>query len=248
MEINEYQKQAMTFLNPEIKKEELLLNALMGLCSESGEAMDLLKKHLFQGHELSKEELIKELGDVSWYLAEAATALDCRLENVMKENIAKLEKRFPNGFDPCRSMNRKEYHFYGAGEEISCSAVASIRCTEDLYDLFSDAWCVSSCAPRMAKDWSKENKTLGQCSVTAFLVQDLCGGEVRGIPLEDGNFHCFNVIDGKTFDLTSEQFDHPLNYEKAILQDRDVHFRKEEKRKRYQLLKEIIEKKINSAI
>ena len=65
MDINEYQKEAMTLLNPEIPQRDVLLNALMGLCGESGEAIDLMKKHLFQGHELDREKLIEQaLADV----------------------------------------------------------------------------------------------------------------------------------------------------------------------------------------
>ncbi len=106
MEINEYQKLAMMTLNPKIEKDRIIINAVMGLSAESGEATDLVKKHLFQGHGLDKDEMIEELGDIAWYLAEAATALDIELDEVFKTNIEKLKKRFPQGFDPDRSMNR----------------------------------------------------------------------------------------------------------------------------------------------
>ena len=108
MEINEYQKLAMRTLDPEIDKKELILNASMGLCGESGEVIDLVKKHLFQGHDLDDERLIKELGDVAWYLAEAATALNVDLSEILEKNIKKLENRFPDGFNSNRSINRGE--------------------------------------------------------------------------------------------------------------------------------------------
>ena len=108
MEVNEYQKQAMTTLNPELNKKDVLINSVMGLCGESGEAIDIVKKWLAQGHELDKERLIKELGDVAWYLAEAATALDVPLEDILKANIEKLKKRYPEGFSSERSINREE--------------------------------------------------------------------------------------------------------------------------------------------
>jgi hypothetical protein len=80
--------------------------------------------------------------------------------------------------------------------------------------------------------------TLGQLSITAFLMQDLYGGEEYGIPLSDGNFHCFNKISDVIFDLTSEQFkDKVLDYQNVFLQDRNIHFQKEEKKNRYLLLK-----------
>ena len=75
MEINEYQELAMRTLNPELQKKDVLINSVMGLCGESGEAIDIVKKWLAQGHELDRERLAEELGDIAWYLAEAATAL-----------------------------------------------------------------------------------------------------------------------------------------------------------------------------
>ena len=82
----------------------------------------------------------------------------------------------------------------------------SIRSPQELYDALRTVWCAETCAPRMRKDWSPENPTLGQCSITAFLVQDIFGGRVYGIPLGDGNYHLYNVAAGRCFDLTSEQF------------------------------------------
>ena len=108
----------------------------------------------------------------------------------------------------------------------------------EYYDLLSEIWCAETCAPRMRSDWSPENKTLGQCSITAFLLQDLYGGKVFGVPLGDGNYHCFNVVGDCVFDLTSEQFgDKKLNYTDCPEQFRETHFAKEEKRQRYELLK-----------
>ena len=91
----------------------------------------------------------------------------------------------------------------------------------------------------MRKDWTPENRTLGQCSITAFLLQDIYGGKVRGILRPGGNYHCFNDVGGCVFDLTSEQFgDEVLDYENCPEQDRAVHFAKEEKRLRYEYLRE----------
>ena len=106
MEAKIYQELAMKTLNPNISKDDLLINALMGLCGESGEVIDLLKKKMFQGHSLDNEKLILELGDIAWYLAEAATALDITLDEIFEKNIEKLKKRFPDGFDEKKSINR----------------------------------------------------------------------------------------------------------------------------------------------
>ena len=108
MTVNEYQKLAMTTLNPELSRKDVLINGVMGLCGESGEAIDIVKKWLAQGHELDKEKLAKELGDICWYLAETATALGCSLEDIMSANIEKLRKRYPEGFDSERSIHRSE--------------------------------------------------------------------------------------------------------------------------------------------
>ena len=103
---NEYQKLAMTTLNPQLSRKDVLINGVMGLCGESGEAIDIVKKHLHQGHELDREKLIKELGDIAWYLAEAATALEIDLETVLEKNIEKLKSRYPEGFSAERSIHR----------------------------------------------------------------------------------------------------------------------------------------------
>ena len=98
----------MTTLNPALSEKDVLINGVMGLCGESGEAIDIVKKWLAQGHELDKEKLAKELGDICGYLAETATALDLSLEDIMAANIEKLRKRYPEGFDTERSVNRKD--------------------------------------------------------------------------------------------------------------------------------------------
>ena len=106
MTVNEYQRLAMTTLNPALDRKEVLINSVMGLCGESGEAIDIVKKWLAQGHELDKARLAKELGDVAWYLAEAATALDIPLEEILQGNLEKLKKRYPEGFYAQKSMAR----------------------------------------------------------------------------------------------------------------------------------------------
>ena len=108
MEINEYQRLAMSTLNPALDKRDVLINSVMGLCGESGEAIDVVKKWLAQGHELDRARLAKELGDVAWYLAEAATALDIPLEDILRANLGKLKARYPEGFSARNSIERAE--------------------------------------------------------------------------------------------------------------------------------------------
>lgn len=107
MTINEYQLEALRTANG-LDQVQLLTNGVMGLCGESGECIDLMKKHLFQGHELDKPHLAKELGDVAWYLAVAAYALGYDLETVLQMNVDKLRERYPNGFEADKSLHRKE--------------------------------------------------------------------------------------------------------------------------------------------
>lgn len=146
-----------------------------------------------------------------------------------------------------------EYKFYG-WEQADVPAIAEeyaqIKNPKHLYDLLSEIWCADTCAPRLRERWTKENMTMGQCSITAFLAQDIFGGEVYGILRPGGNYHCYNVVGDCVFDLTSEQFSESdediLVYDKNPIQTREVHFAKEEKRLRYEYLKRELQKKLNS--
>ena len=108
--INEYQTEALRTAagmnHP--NNDEILLNGVMGLCGESGECVDMVKKYRFQGHELDKAHLAKELGDVAWYLAVTAHAIGYDLETVLQMNVDKLRNRYPNGFEKERSLHRQE--------------------------------------------------------------------------------------------------------------------------------------------
>lgn len=115
-----------------------------------------------------------------------------------------------------------------------------------LYDLLSNIWSEKTCAPRMRDRWTYNNKTLGQCSITAFLAQDIFGGDVYGIKLDDGNYHCYNVVGEFIFDLTCEQFNSKLNYDNNEIQLRENHFNKKEKYDRYKYLKNELEKALNN--
>lgn len=104
----DYQKSAMRTADTKLNAKERLLEGLIGLNSEAGEALDIYKKHVFQKHDLDKEKTAFELGDALWYLTEAAVALGYSLDDIMEMNIEKLRKRYPYGFDPEKSRNRKE--------------------------------------------------------------------------------------------------------------------------------------------
>lgn len=133
------------------------------------------------------------------------------------------------------------YGFFGA-DTPAVSPISKdypgVRDQRHLYDLLTHAWCRETCAPRLRGQWTEGNPTLGQCSITAFLVQDIFGGEVYGIPLPSGGFHCYNAVGEVTFDLTSEQFgEQTLTFDRSHPQSREEHFRDDEKKARYLLLK-----------
>lgn len=112
MALNEYQRLAQRTSNEEhdefstiyLKKID---NGILGLCGESGECADAWKKTRHQGHKLNRDELIKEAGDVLWYVAELAAGLGVTLEEIATRNIAKLRERYPDGFDAERSIHRE---------------------------------------------------------------------------------------------------------------------------------------------
>lgn len=134
------------------------------------------------------------------------------------------------------------YNFYGWETALVPpinNKFKGIDTPRKLYDALTEIWCEYTCAPRLCCKWSKDNITLGQCSITAFLAQDIFGGKVLGIPRRGGNYHCYNVVGDVVFDLTSEQFgDEILDYTDDPEQFREVHFSKAEKRERYEYLRE----------
>ncbi len=141
-----------------------------------------------------------------------------------------------------------KYRFFG-WEHADVPAItdeySGIRDPRALYDVLNDIWCAETCAPRMRARWTKENRTLGQCSITAFLAQDIFGGKVYGILRPGGTYHCYNVVGDCCFDLTSEQFgEEVLSYEDNPEQLREVHFAKEEKRLRYEYLKKALRERL----
>lgn len=110
MDLNQYQNKAMrTDSNDYVNKLDQLLNGLLGLNGEAGEAIDIYKKWKFQGHILDKEKLIEELGDALWYIALSAKGLGVSLNEVARKNIDKLKQRYPNGFTPEASIERRDH-------------------------------------------------------------------------------------------------------------------------------------------
>ncbi len=107
MDFNKFQELALRTAN-RLDNDGLVLNGVLGLAGESGECVDIMKKHMFQGHDLDTDKLKDELGDVLWYLAITAKGLGLDLSEVASHNVEKLKRRYPDGFQADRSINRDE--------------------------------------------------------------------------------------------------------------------------------------------
>lgn len=105
MRVDEYSEQAQR-TSSTTRADQKLENGILGLCGEVGELADLWKKYRFQGHPFDKERMAEELGDVMWYVVETARGLHLTLSEVCWQNVLKLRERYPDGFDPTRSINR----------------------------------------------------------------------------------------------------------------------------------------------
>ena len=109
MNIKEYQEKAKRTVNTNLQFDDQLANLCMGLCGESGEVVDYIKKHIYHGHSLEINKLSEELGDIMWYLTNIATLFALPVDNILDVNIKKLEERYPDGYSNEKSINRKEY-------------------------------------------------------------------------------------------------------------------------------------------
>ena len=107
------------------KRSDKLENACLGLAGECGEVCDIVKKALVQGHALDRAGLIEEAGDVLWYLAELAAGLGVSLEDMAVQNVMKLRRRYPSGFDAGRSRNRGADGENGEGNDGAPSSVGT---------------------------------------------------------------------------------------------------------------------------
>lgn len=110
MDFFTYQYEASKTIHDSLKKDkgEMLMNSVLGLAGEAGEVIDAIKKTKYQGHAFERTKILHEAGDVLWYISELCTALDCRLEDLAKMNIAKLRQRYGEHFEAEKSYNRKD--------------------------------------------------------------------------------------------------------------------------------------------
>ncbi len=107
-DFNTYQQLALRTAGNHGDFEKTMMYTALGLNGEAGEVAEHIKKAFFHGHELDRENLEKELGDVLWYLAVMADTLGIPLEDIARHNIEKLARRYPDGFSEERSRNRSD--------------------------------------------------------------------------------------------------------------------------------------------
>lgn len=105
MDFDTYQRQAMRTQNTALTRMESVRHAVFGLSSEAGEIAGIFQKEL-QGHDVRIEELLKEVGDCLWMLAELCSMFGMKLGTAAEMNIEKLKKRYPSGFDAEKSLHR----------------------------------------------------------------------------------------------------------------------------------------------
>ena len=108
----DYRKEMLRTMNTDgnFDQESFIINAVLGLTGEAGEVADHVKKWMFQGHDLDTDKIVKELGDIRYYLELACYAMGVTIEQVEQANSDKLRKRYPNGFSPEASQNRVDTH------------------------------------------------------------------------------------------------------------------------------------------
>ena len=108
MNAQDYRREIDRTMNEELTFKEKLSMLGMGIAGEAGEIVDSLKKVVYHGHELDREDLVKELGDLLWYITHLMKCFEITDEEVREKNIAKLRERYIEGFSEEASRNRKE--------------------------------------------------------------------------------------------------------------------------------------------
>ena len=107
MTMEEYEELAARTQNPSLTRDQRLLDASAGLVEEAGEVLGLVRKHLFMGHPLDVARVRIELGDALWCLTTAAGTVGLSLEEIAAANLAKLRKRYPDGYSDEASASRQ---------------------------------------------------------------------------------------------------------------------------------------------
>ena len=107
MQVGTYQELAERTINKNLTTDEQINHALFGMSGEVGEILSIYQKQ-YQGHEIDEEEIKKEVGDLIWFVAEYCTVMGWEMDEILYKNINKLKRRYPDGFEAERSVNREE--------------------------------------------------------------------------------------------------------------------------------------------
>lgn len=108
MDFPSYEAAAARSINPSLGDSERLIDAAAGLAEEAGEALAIVRKHLYQGKALDRAKLEKELGDALWCLAMTGRAAGLSLDGIAATNIAKLEQRHAARINSPQGVVRRE--------------------------------------------------------------------------------------------------------------------------------------------
>ena len=103
-----YREEFLNRLEPSLTKEKRLILGAMGICGESGEVSEHIKKFVFYDKQIPSEKIIEELGDIRWYFELLLDTFNLTMEEVEQQNIEKLKKRYPNGFNKEDAISQKD--------------------------------------------------------------------------------------------------------------------------------------------
>jgi NTP pyrophosphatase (non-canonical NTP hydrolase) len=105
-DLDMFQEEALRSMRNDLPYELICSNMCMGLAGETGETVDIFKKHIYQGKDLDINDVIEEIGDILWYIANLCNVNKITMKECMESNVEKLRKRYPNGFSIKDALER----------------------------------------------------------------------------------------------------------------------------------------------
>ena len=107
-DLDVFQEEALRCMRSDLPYEAICSNMCMGLAGETGETIDIFKKHIYQGKDLDINDVIEEIGDILWYIANLCNVNKITMKECMESNVEKLRKRYPNGFSIKDALERAD--------------------------------------------------------------------------------------------------------------------------------------------
>ena len=107
-DLDVFQEEALRSMRSDLPYEAICSNMCMGLAGETGETVDIFKKHIYQGKDLDINDVIEEVGDILWYIANLCNVNKITMKECMESNVEKLRKRYPNGFSIKDALERAD--------------------------------------------------------------------------------------------------------------------------------------------